>query len=599
MVKHVDDLFAEEFLVERPLLAALRAGEGAVLLVDELDRADDEFEAFLLEVLSEFAVTIPEVGRIAAVRPPAVIITSNRTRELHDALKRRCLYHWIDHPTLEREIEIISVRAPEVPAALARQVAAAVARLRVWTSRSGPASPRRSTGRTPWSSSGSNDLDGDVGRRHAGAVLKDHDDLEMARPSIAEVARAGRHARVERAAWRRWRRPTRDTTADPRPAGRVRPVPPRARHGGRDGPDPDVLPGGGGARSVRSRTSSTRRRARHSCRGPRTSRSSTRCSTGTSAPGSGRRSRRPRTSARCGAGTTTDRRGAAAEPELEVTSAQSSASWSPAARRRGDRRGGRDPDRGEPDRGPAEEGLREADAGRTPGDAAVGPPARDGGAAPAVPAVPAVAARRAVRHATDAQAIAADRGRTVRAGLARPADPAAAAGAPARRAAARWRRTAGRSWSSRTRPPPAGRRVEVFVFGTRLTRITRLIRSRDPDAALDAIGRRGRGLGGRHADRGVAQAAPGRVVGALRAAGKRRDPGVGRPGARRPGGAGRADRPAVATGAPAGVDQPAEGVAPLRAAGAGDGGGAAAHRHVPARAQPGEPGGAGGHRFGG
>src|SRR6266508_3972995 len=126
----VADLFGEEFLVERPLLAALRAGDTAVLLVDELDRADDEFEAFLLEVLSEFAVTVPEMGRIAAVRPPAVVITSNRTRELHDALKRRCLYHWIDHPTMEREVEIIRVRAPEVPERLAAQVAGAVARLR-------------------------------------------------------------------------------------------------------------------------------------------------------------------------------------------------------------------------------------------------------------------------------------------------------------------------------------------------------------------------------------------------------------------------------------------------------------------------------------
>src|SRR4249919_3981567 len=127
---HVEDLFGPEFLVERPLLAALKAGDRAVLLVDELDRADDEFEAFLLEILSEFAVTIPEVGRVAAVRPPAVVITSNRTRELHDALKRRCLYHWIDHPNLDREIEIIRARAPHVGETLAREVAAAVARLR-------------------------------------------------------------------------------------------------------------------------------------------------------------------------------------------------------------------------------------------------------------------------------------------------------------------------------------------------------------------------------------------------------------------------------------------------------------------------------------
>jgi len=127
---HVQDLFGPEFLVERPLLAAIRAGSRSVLLVDELDRADDEFEAFLLEILSEFAVTIPEIGRIAAEEPPAVVVTSNRTRELHDALKRRCLYHWIEFPDLEREIEIIRVRAPEVSERLARSVAEAIARLR-------------------------------------------------------------------------------------------------------------------------------------------------------------------------------------------------------------------------------------------------------------------------------------------------------------------------------------------------------------------------------------------------------------------------------------------------------------------------------------
>src|SRR5215213_10669521 len=111
---HVQDLFGPEFLVERPLLAAIHAGSKAVLLVDELDRADDEFEAFLLEILSEFAVTIPELGRVVAETPPAVIVTSNRTRELHDALKRRCLYHWIDHPDLDREVAIVRARAPQV-----------------------------------------------------------------------------------------------------------------------------------------------------------------------------------------------------------------------------------------------------------------------------------------------------------------------------------------------------------------------------------------------------------------------------------------------------------------------------------------------------
>ncbi len=127
---HVEDLFGPEYLVERPLLAAIRSGSKAVLLVDELDRADDEFEAFLLEILSEFAVTIPEIGRVAAEEPPALVVTSNRTRELHDALKRRCLYHWIDHPSLEREVEIVRTRAPGVSETIARDVAGAVARLR-------------------------------------------------------------------------------------------------------------------------------------------------------------------------------------------------------------------------------------------------------------------------------------------------------------------------------------------------------------------------------------------------------------------------------------------------------------------------------------
>ncbi|HEV7685285.1 MAG TPA: MoxR family ATPase, partial [Acidimicrobiia bacterium] len=137
----INDLFGPEFLVERPLLKATRAGDRAVLLVDEIDRADDEFEAFLLEVLSDFQVTIPEIGTIRAEKPPIVIITSNRTRELHDALKRRCLYHWIDYPELEREVAIIRLRAPEASEELARSVAEVVARLRALdlAKRPGPA----------------------------------------------------------------------------------------------------------------------------------------------------------------------------------------------------------------------------------------------------------------------------------------------------------------------------------------------------------------------------------------------------------------------------------------------------------------------------
>jgi len=127
---HASELYGPDFLVERPLLKAIRAGSAAVLLIDELDRADDEFEAFLLEILSDYTVTVPEIGTIAAAEPPAVVVTSNRTRELHDALKRRCLYHWIEFPEREREVEIIRLRAPEVPQQLARSVAEAVARLR-------------------------------------------------------------------------------------------------------------------------------------------------------------------------------------------------------------------------------------------------------------------------------------------------------------------------------------------------------------------------------------------------------------------------------------------------------------------------------------
>ena len=118
-------LFDERFLLARPVLRALREAP-AVLLVDEIDRADDEFEAFLLEVLSTWQVSIPELGTVRAETPPLVILTSNRTREVHDALKRRCLYHWLEHPSLERELAIVRSRAPEVPEALAEQVVRAV-----------------------------------------------------------------------------------------------------------------------------------------------------------------------------------------------------------------------------------------------------------------------------------------------------------------------------------------------------------------------------------------------------------------------------------------------------------------------------------------
>lgn len=127
-----DDIFREEFLIERPLLQAMRGDEGGppVLLIDELDRTDEPFEAYLLEVLSDFQITIPELGTIKAAEPPVVIITSNRTREIHDALKRRCFYHWVDYPDAARETEIIRLKAPDAPEELTRQIVDFIQRVR-------------------------------------------------------------------------------------------------------------------------------------------------------------------------------------------------------------------------------------------------------------------------------------------------------------------------------------------------------------------------------------------------------------------------------------------------------------------------------------
>ena len=183
----VQDLFGPEFLVERPLLSAIRRGDRAVLLVDELDRADDEFEAFLLEILSEFAVTIPEVGQVAAETPPAVVVTSNRTRELHDALKRRCLYHWIDHPDLDREVAIVRARAPKVGAALARDVAGAVERLRGLDLAKVPGVAETIDWANALAFLGAERLDAALAADTLGAVVKDHEDQALVAPRLAEV----------------------------------------------------------------------------------------------------------------------------------------------------------------------------------------------------------------------------------------------------------------------------------------------------------------------------------------------------------------------------------------------------------------------------
>nr|WP_202506977.1 MoxR family ATPase [Amycolatopsis rubida] len=183
----VANLYGPEFLLERPLLEAVRAGGSAVLLLDEIDRADDEFEAFLLELLSDFQVSIPEIGTIRADSPPLVVLTSNRTRELHDALKRRCLYHWVGYPDADRELEIVLTRAPGVPEVLARKVVAAVNRLRELDL----AKPPGVAESIDWTRTvevvGGHDLDPGIAADTLGAVVKDRDDLDLVYPQLERV----------------------------------------------------------------------------------------------------------------------------------------------------------------------------------------------------------------------------------------------------------------------------------------------------------------------------------------------------------------------------------------------------------------------------
>ncbi|HXL18605.1 MAG TPA: MoxR family ATPase [Streptosporangiaceae bacterium] len=187
----VDKLFGPKFLLERPLLEAVRAGDGAVLLIDEVDRADDEFEAFLLEVLSDFQISIPEIGTIKADSPPLVILTSNRTRELHDALKRRCLYHWIGYPAPDRETEIVLLKEPGVGEALTRKVVAAVNRLRELDL----AKPPGVAETIDWARTlhflGETDLGQAAASDTLGAVVKERDDLELVRDNLADITSGG------------------------------------------------------------------------------------------------------------------------------------------------------------------------------------------------------------------------------------------------------------------------------------------------------------------------------------------------------------------------------------------------------------------------
>jgi MoxR-like ATPase len=183
----VDQLFGPKFLLERPLLAAVRAGDSAVLLIDEIDRADDEFEAFLLELLSDFQITIPEIGTITAEAPPLVVLTSNRTRELHDALKRRCLYHWVPYPEAEREVEIVLARAPGATEAIARKVVEAVNRLRGLDLAKPPGVAETLDWVATLGVLGDPELDADTLRDTLGAVVKERDDLDLVLDHLDEL----------------------------------------------------------------------------------------------------------------------------------------------------------------------------------------------------------------------------------------------------------------------------------------------------------------------------------------------------------------------------------------------------------------------------
>jgi len=179
-------LFAERFLLARPVLRALRESP-AVLLVDEIDRADDEFEAFLLEVLSTYQVSIPELGTVVAATPPVVVLTSNRTREIHDALKRRCLYHWIDHPDLEREVAIVRTRAPEVSATLARQVVGLVQQLRTADLLKPPGVAETLDWARALERIGTRQLDVEAASATLGAAIKYREDAQRVRSSLGRM----------------------------------------------------------------------------------------------------------------------------------------------------------------------------------------------------------------------------------------------------------------------------------------------------------------------------------------------------------------------------------------------------------------------------
>jgi MoxR-like ATPase len=191
------EIFSREFLLRRPLLDAIDNHDEVppVLLIDEIDRSDEEFEAFLLELLSDFQVSIPELGTITARQPPFVVITSNRTREVHDALKRRCLYHWIDYPTLEKEVAIVRARAPEAADQLAHEVAALVHNLRELDLYKMPGVAETLDWARSLAALGATRIDASLVDATLGAALKYQEDLERARQAVPELV-----AKVQRPA---------------------------------------------------------------------------------------------------------------------------------------------------------------------------------------------------------------------------------------------------------------------------------------------------------------------------------------------------------------------------------------------------------------
>ncbi len=188
------EIYSPEFLLRRPLLDAIDNHDPVppVLLIDEIDRSDEEFEAFLLELLSDFQVSIPELGTITAVQPPFVVITSNRTREVHDALKRRCLYHWIDYPTLEKEIAIVRARAPEAAEGLAREVARLVQNLREMELYKVPGVAETLDWARSLAALGATSLDPQLVDATLGAALKYQEDLAKARENLPELVAKSR-----------------------------------------------------------------------------------------------------------------------------------------------------------------------------------------------------------------------------------------------------------------------------------------------------------------------------------------------------------------------------------------------------------------------